>query len=187
MNTTPDKTLIVIASIGGAFGVRGEVKLRAFTAEPKACLTYGPLRDEQGKIVLTPKSSRIVKKALALWCEEITTREQAEAIKGTQLYVYRSDMPDTGEDEYYYSDLAGLRVETLGGKTVGTIKAVHNFGAGDLLEISPSLTLRESGEKDYYLSFSLSAVPRVDIKGGRVVIDPPAEIMDEVGQNPAQP
>jgi len=83
--------LICVAACAGAFGVKGEVKIKSFTADPKACLRYGPLKDKKGDVLLTVKSSRTVKNAIAVWCEEITTREQAEKLKSTKLYVYRAD------------------------------------------------------------------------------------------------
>ncbi len=162
--------LILVAAIAGAFGVKGEVKIKSFTADPKACLTYGPLLDAGGTPVLTVIKSRMVKNALAVTTKEVTTREQAEAMKSTKLFVRRSQLPETDEDEFYHSDLVGLAVERLDGTPRGRIKAVHDFGAGDLLEI------QTPGEKDWYIPFTKLAVPRVDITGGRVVIDPPEEI-----------
>jgi len=172
----PDDTLIVIAAIAGAFGVKGEVKIKPFTDDPKTCLTYGPLRDARGKIILTPIRSRSVKNMLAVVTQEVKTREQAEAMKSTKLYIYRSDLPPAGEDEFYYSDLIGLRVETLSGEAAGKIKAVNNYGAGDILEI------QNPGSKDWLLPFTKAAVPRVDIEGGRVVIDPPEEVEGDEGR-----
>lgn len=165
--TKPKDPLIVVAAIAGAFGVRGEVKIKPFTDDPKACVTYGPLRNDKGAIILTPKASRLVKNALAVTAKEVTSRETAEALKSTKLYVYRSALPAAGADEFYYSDLIGLTVEMLDGTPRGRVKAVHNFGAGDILEI------QQSGEKDWMLPFTQDAVPRVDIEDGRVVIDPP--------------
>ena len=166
----------MVAAIAGAFGVRGEVKLKSFTGDPKACLTYGPLLNAAGAPVLTVTKSRTVKKALAVTAKEVSTREQAEAMKSTKLYVPRSRLPHTDEDEFYLSDLVGLSVETLDGEPRGRIKAVHDFGAGDLLEI------QTPGEKDWYLPFTKLAVPRVDIAGGRIVIDPPEEIEGDEGR-----
>ena len=164
------ETLIVIAAIAGAFGIKGEVKIKPFTDDPKACLAYGPLRDIKGKIILTPVRSRLVKKSLAVVTDEVKTREQAEAMKSTKLYIYRSELPAPDEDEFYYSDLIGLRVETLSGEMMGKIKAVNNFGAGDLIEI------QKPNHKDWLLPFTKLCVPRVDVAGGRIVIDPPEEI-----------
>ncbi len=165
-----DDPLILVAAIAGAFGVRGEVKLKSFTAEPDACLSYGPLLDAKGAAVLTIIKSRTVKNALAVTAKQVTTREQAEAMKSTKLYVPRSRLPQPEEDEFYLTDLVGLSVEMRDGSPRGRIKAVHDFGAGDLLEI------QSPGEKDWLLPFTKLAVPVVDITGGKVVIDPPEEI-----------
>ncbi len=165
MNENRTEQLICIAAIAGAFGVKGEVKIKSFTEVPKACLTYGPLMDESGKIILTPIRSRSVKKFLAVMCKEVTSREQAESLKSTKLYVERSAFPVPDEDEYYYSDLIGLDVVLEDGTPKGKVKAVHDFGGGDLLEI------KTPGEKDWYHPFTKEAVPIVDISGGRVVIE----------------
>lgn len=179
--STQNDPLILIAAIAGAFGVKGEVKLKSFTQDPKSCLTYGPLLSEAGKPVLTIIKSRTVKNALAVTTKEITTREQAEAMKSTKLFVRRSQLPRPDEDEFYYSDLVGLSVESLDGTQRGRVKAVHDFGAGDLLEI------QAPGEKDWLLPFTKLAVPRVDIAGGRIVIDPPEEIEGDEDRDKAVP
>jgi len=160
-----DDKLICVAAIAGAFGVRGEVKIKSFTAEPESCLTYGPLMDENGKVILTPVKSRPVKNALAVTCEEIKTPEQADALKSTKLYVPRSVFPDLDEDDFYHSDLIGLDVKTTNGKRAGKIIAVHDFGAGDMLEIKPK------DGTSFYHPFTKAGVPKVDIGAGRVVIE----------------
>jgi len=162
--------LICVAACAGAFGVKGEVKIKSFTADPKACLRYGPLKDKKGDVLLTVKSSRTVKNAIAVWCEEITTREQAEKLKSTKLYVYRADMPEPDEDEYYHEDLVGLRAETEDGKVWGLVKAVQNFGAGDVLEIAGGKDEKGEKIKAFFHPFSKVGVPTVDIKGERIII-----------------
>jgi len=164
MNDNPTKQMMCIAAVAGAFGVKGEVKIKSFTENPKDCLTYGPFRNEAGKIILTPVRSRPVKKFFAAICEEVKTREQAEALKSTKLYAFKDQLPEPEEDEFYYSDLIGLSVEQVDGSSMGKVKAVHDFGSGDLLEI------KTPGQKDWYHPFTKEAVPTVDIKGGRVVI-----------------
>lgn len=175
--------LICIAAIAGAFGVKGEVKIKPFTEKPKACLDYGPLRDKNGDIILTVKSSRMVKKALAVFTEEVATREQAEALKSTKLYVYRSDMPEPDADEFYHEDLVGLDAELEDGTVLGKVKAVQNFGAGDVLEIAGGKDATGNKIKAFFHSFTKTAVPVVDIKAGRIVLfieepeegDPPSK------------
>ena len=156
--------LICVAAIAGAFGIKGEVKLKAFTDAPENCVSYGPLLSESGKVILTPSSHRLVKDALAIRCPQVSTREQAEALKSTKLYVPRENFPAPEEDEFYASDLVGLDVKTTEGKRVGKVTDVQDFGAGDLLEIKPK------DSPSFFHPFTLAAVPKVDIKAGRVVI-----------------
>ena len=155
---------ICIAAIAGAFGVKGEVKLKSFTEVLEDCVAYGPLLSEGGQAILTPASVRLVKGGVAITCPEVTTREQAEALKSTKLYVPRENLPVPEEDEFYASDLVGLEVKSTDGKRIGKIIAVQDFGAGDLLEIKP----KEGAS--FYHPFTLAATPKVDIKAGRVVI-----------------
>ena len=176
-----DDPLICIAAIAGAFGVKGEVKIKPFTETPKACLDYGPLRDKNGNIILTVKSSRLVKKALAAYTQEVTTREQAEALKSTKLYVYRSDMPEPAEDEFYHEDLVGLNAELEDGTVMGKVKAVQNFGAGDVLEIAGGKDGQGNKIKAFFHPFTKVAVPVVDIIGGRIVL-----IIEEADEDPDQ-
>ena len=157
--------LVCVAAISGAFGVKGEVKIKSFTDQPGACLSYGPLLDQKGQVILTIKKQRSVKNGFAVFTQEVDTREQAEALKGTKLYVDRDSLPTPDEDEYYYTDLIGLTVETTDGEAVGKVKAIHDFGGGDVLEIW------KQGEKSWYHPFTKQAVPLVDIKEGRAVIE----------------
>lgn len=159
-------TYIFVAAISGAFGIRGELTLKCFTATPKGAVSYGPLVDERGKTVLTVTASRVVKDGLVVKAKEVTVREQAQAMKSTKLYVPRSALPQTDEDEYYFSDLVGLSVRDLSGETIGAIAAVQNFGSEDMIEVRP-----EDG-KSYYVPFTLAEVPRVAVNEGFVVIDP---------------
>ena len=165
MNENRTTQLVCIAAVAGAFGVKGEVKLKPFTDDPMACVSYGPLLNEHGETVLSVKSSRKVKAMLAVRASEVTTREQAEALKSTKLYVPRDALPQPEEEEFYYTDLIGLSVVTTEGEDCGRIKAVHDFGGGDVIEI------QQIGTKDWYHPFTKMAVPEIDIAGGRVVIE----------------
>ena len=162
--------LICVAACAGAFGVKGEVKLKSFTAELEACLDYGPLRDEKGKVILTVTKSRMVKGALAVIAKEIKTREEAKALQSTKLYVYRADMPEPDEDEFYHEDLVGLWAIDEAGQKWGRIKAVQNFGAGDLLEIAGGTDAAGKKIRAFFHPFTLAAVPNVDTKSGHVTI-----------------
>lgn len=155
---------LCVAAIAGAFGVRGEVKLKSFTEVPEDCVSYGPLTDENGVVILTPKSMRKTGKFFAVRAPEIKTREEAEALKSTKLYVDRDQLPDPDEDEFYYSDLIGLRVVTDTGEDVGHVKRAHDFGSGDLLEIKPTKG------PTWYHPFTKAAVPHIDLKTRTVTI-----------------
>ena len=177
----PKDKLICVAAIAGAFGVKGEVKLKPFTERPESCALYGPLFNEDGAVVLTPRAHRLVKNAVAVTAPEVTAREQAEALKSVQLYIPRSALPETEEDDFYHSDLIGLDVKTVDGKRMGKIIAVQAFGAGDMLEIKP----KEGAS--FFHPFTKIAVPKVDLKAGRVIIHiEPAEIAKEDAREETQ-
>ena len=161
--------LICVAAISGAFGIKGEVKVKLFTQDPVSCLTYGPLLNEAGEVVLTPISSRPIKDGLAVIAEEVETREEAEALKSTKLFVARAALPDPDEDDFYYADLIGLDVKTTSGQRAGVVIAVHEFGAGDMLEIKPA---KKDGKQphSFFHPFTKLATPKVDIQAGRIII-----------------
>jgi len=154
--------------IAGAHGVHGAVKVKSYTEVPADFTAYGPLLGEDGRVVLTPKHPRPVGNAFTMRSPEITSREQALALKGTKLYVLRSSLPEPAEDNFYYSDLIGLEVKSTDGKRIGTVHAVHEFGAGDMLEIQPIKAAENPAS--FFHPFTKAAVPKVDLKVGRVVI-----------------
>ena len=161
---------VCVGAIAGAFGVRGEARLKTFTAEPEAIAAYGPLCTEDGGRRFTVRLTRPVKGGYAARLGGVATREEAEALKGTRLYADRAALPPPEDDEeFYHADLIGLAAETSGGETLGRVKAVQDYGAGDVLEIAP-----QQGGETLVLPFTREIVPVVDIAGGRLVIDPPA-------------
>ncbi|MBV5256962.1 16S rRNA processing protein RimM [Synechococcus moorigangaii CMS01] len=161
--------LIVIAAIVGAHGVRGEAKLRAF-GDAANVASYGPFLDKDGKTILTPKTARSSGgEAVIVSFKEPVTREQIMAMKGTLLHVPRAALPEPDEDEFYYSDLIGLTAEHLDGTPAGRVKAVHDFGAGEILELT-------TPEGALFIPFTREAVPLVEIAKSRLVINPPEEI-----------
>ena len=162
--------LLCIAVCAGSFGVRGEVKIKSFTANPEDCFSYGPLKGKDGETVLTVKSHRPIKNGFAAMCEGVSTPEQAQALNGTELFVARANMPAPAEDEFYFEDLIGCEVKTTDGKRMGKVFAVHNYGAGDLLEISGGKDKKGNELGEFYHAFTKTAVPSVDIKAGRIVI-----------------
>jgi 16S rRNA processing protein RimM len=164
---------ILVAQIGGAFGVKGEVKITTFTETAQAVLKYKDLLDERGAPALTLVSGRAAKAGLVARAKEITTPEQADAMRGRKLYIPRERLPAPDEDEFYLADLIGLAVQDPDGAPIGKIKAVQNFGADDLLEIDPA-----EGGPSWWLAFTREAVPQVDIAGGKVVAVRPAEVGD---------
>ena len=159
---------IVVGTLAGAFGVHGEVRLKSYCAQPEAIAAYAPLHDATGREYATIRLTGQAKGAFTARVSGIATREEAEALKGTDLYADRDRMPAPDEDEYYYSDLIGLAVIDTGGVALGTVKAVFDHGAGDLLEVQ-----RTSGGDSVLLPFTRSVVPTVDMGAGRIVVDPP--------------
>lgn len=163
--------LICIGAIAGSFGVSGEVRLKSFCSEPTDIAAYGPLRTEDGRefaVTLT----RPVSGGLGARINGITTKEQADALRGTSLFVPRDRLPSLPDDEYYHADLIGLAAHDTGGALIGKVTAVYNHGAGDILEISPT------GHKSaLLLPFTMAIVPNVDLAAGRIVVDLP-EVSD---------
>jgi 16S rRNA processing protein RimM len=163
----PDE-LICVASIAGAFGVRGEVRLKSFTADPEAIEEYNPLMTEDGSQSFEVGILQPIKNGLAVRLSSVSTKEEADALKGVNLYVPRGRLPSLPDDEFYHTDLIGLEVVDTGGTRLGKVKAVQNHGAGDLLEIhGPGL------KATVLLPFTRAAVPTVDLSAGRVIADPP--------------
>ncbi len=162
----PADNRICVGAIGGAFGVAGEVRLKSFCADPAAIATYGPLFTEDGSRSFKVKLTRPVAGGLGARLSGVATKEDADSLKGTTLWVSRDRLPAAGDDEFYHADLIGLEVRDTGGALLGRVSAVHNHGAGDLLEVAgPDGTL--------LLPFTKATVPTVDLATGRIVADPP--------------
>ncbi|CCD90856.1 putative 16S rRNA processing protein, function [Bradyrhizobium sp. ORS 375] len=165
--------LICVAKIGAAHGVRGEVRLWTFTEDPLAVLHYGPLTTKDGSRSLEVAKAREAKDHLVASFKGVTDRNAAERLNGLELYVPRDRLPETDDNEYYHADLIGLAAETTAGAPLGRVLAIHNFGAGDIIEIAPP-----SGST-LMLPFTNAVVPTVDLTGGRVIIELPDEIDGE--------
>jgi 16S rRNA processing protein RimM len=150
--------------------VRGAVRLWTFTEDPLAVTRYGPLSTEDGTRRFEVTSARESKGHLVATLKGVTTREEAERLNGVELYVAREKLPATDAGEYYHADLIGLAAVTGQGEPLGRVVAIHNFGAGDILEIAPPQGTT------MLLPFSNAVVPTVDVAGGRVVIEIPGEI-----------
>lgn len=172
-------TLILVGQVAGAFGVRGEVRITAFTEDPLNLLTYKRLKRQDGSAGLTLTSGRAVKGGFIGRAKEIATREEAEALRGLKLFVPREALPAPDEDEFYLADLIGLRAVSPEGALVGRIRSVQNFGAGDLLEIEPA-----EGGPTWWLPFTLAAAPQVDIPAGQVTVVRPVLVEGEALDEP---
>ncbi|MFN3953782.1 MAG: ribosome maturation factor RimM [Pararhodobacter sp.] len=161
------KDLVCVGAIAGAFGVRGEVRLKSFCATPAAIADYAPLLSEDGSRSFGVSLRGSVPNGLAAKLTGVDSREAAEALRGTRLYAERARLPSLPDDEFYHADLIGLTVLDTGGAELGRVLAVLNHGAGDLLEI------RRAGADTVLLPFTRAAVPTVDLGAGRIIADPP--------------
>jgi 16S rRNA processing protein RimM len=167
-----DNDRVLLGEIGAAQGLKGEVRLRSYTQDPAAIARYGALDDEHGgKIEI--ESLRVTPKALIACIKGVTTRNAAEALNGTKLYVARSRLPKRDEEEWFHSDLIGLSAVDDQGEPVGTVVAVQNFGAGDLIEVKPA-----KGGPTVLVPFTRETVPEVDVEGGRLTLVPPEGLFD---------
>ena len=161
---------ICVARIGAPHGVRGAVKLWTFTEDPMAVMQYGPLATKDGTRRFEVADAREAKGHLVATLKGVATREDAERLNGTELYIAREKLPATDADEYYHADLVGLAAVTPANEPLGRVIAIHNFGAGDIIEIAPPQGAT------MLLPFTNAVVPSVDLTGGRVVIELPEEI-----------
>lgn len=166
---------LCVGVIAGAHGVRGDVRIRSFTAEPGDLVAYGPLSDAAGRRQFRITLLGEVRGQLRAHVEGIEDRDAAEALAGVELYVDRSALPEPEEEEYYHSDLIGLRAELDDGSPFGTVRALYDFGAGDMIEFA----LAEGGIA--ILPFTRAVVPEVDLAGGRLVVRPPEEVEAKPG------
>lgn len=162
-----DNNLICVGAISGAFGVRGEVRIKSFCADPAAIADYNPLTTEAGK-VYDIGITRTLKGGFAAVISDVDNKEDADALRNTRLYTHRDNLPALPDDEFYHSDLIGLTVVDTGGEVLGKVKTVQNHGAGDILEITGA-----NLKAPVLLPFTQAIVPTVDIAAGRLVLDPP--------------
>lgn len=170
---TRNDELVQMAVIGAPHGVRGEIRAKAYTEDPLALGTFGPLQDEAGH-QYEVLSIRPAKNVVVMRLSGVDTREAAEALKGKSLFIGRSRLPDDAlqDEEFFQTDLIGLDVRDAAGKTYGAVQAVHNFGGGDILELA------EAGKRSVMIPFSEAAVPDISIEAGFVLVDPIAAGLD---------
>jgi 16S rRNA processing protein RimM len=169
-----DADRVLVGEIGAAQGLTGEVRLRSYTQTPTDIAAYGPLQDEAGTRNFEIERVRATPKALIARIKGVTTREGAEALARTKLYLPRAALPARDEDEWYVADLIGLAAVDAQSTPLGTVVAVHNFGASDIIEIAPA----DAGPT-LLVAFTDANVPKVDIEGGRIVVVPPEEFGEE--------
>ena len=160
-----ERKMVCIGAVAGAHGVRGNVRIKPFTDAPEDVAAYGPVTDAGGarafELSLVGESGGTVIARLS----GIADRDAAEALKGLRLHVPRERLPAPGEDEFYHADLIGLRVVDSEGRAAGTVHALHDFGAGDLIEI------RRPSRRLVLLPFTQTAVPHIDLAAGEVTVD----------------
>lgn len=157
--------LVVVGVILGAHGVRGDVRIKSFTAEPEALFEYAPFLSETGEVLIDPMRARPAKDHFIVTPEKPLQKEEWDKLKSTKLYVPRDVLPKTEADEYYIDDLVGLDVFSGGDTPVGRVKAVLNHGASDLIEVQPT-----PRGKPVLVPFTLEDVPVVDLGARRLVI-----------------
>ena len=163
--------LILVGRVAGGFGIKGEVRITTYTEDPMALARYRVLLREDGSPALTLASGRAAKDGLIARVADIADKTAADSLRGLRLYVPRSALPTPEEDEFYLADLIGLAAETVDGAPLGRVKGVHDFGAGDILELDPG-----DGRATVMIPFTREAVPEVKIAEGRLVVFPPTEV-----------
>lgn len=159
---------VCVGAIGGAYGVRGEVRVKSFCAVAEDIERYSPLTSEDGSQNFHLSLIRPAKNGFVARIVEVATKEDADALKGTQLFADRDQLPALPDDEYYHMDLIGLEIFDTGGVLLGHVKSVLDHGAGDILEIQ-----RPGSSETVLLPFTVAAVPTVDLASGRMIADPP--------------
>jgi len=170
---TPAAKRICVGVITGAHGVQGAVRVKSFTADPKDVARYGPLEDESGERRLSFRLVGSAKGVVIAHLAGIADRDRAEGLRGLRLYLQRAALPPTAEEEYYHADLIGLEAALADGTALGHVRAVHDFGAGDTLEIE-----RLAGPPAM-VPFTRAIVPIVDLAAGRLVLDPPPGLIND--------
>ncbi|KKL72414.1 hypothetical protein LCGC14_2085160 [marine sediment metagenome] len=170
---TKQSDLVCVGAIAGAFGVKGEVRLKSYCADPAAIADYAPLTTSDGSRSFEVTLLRPIKTGYGARITGVQTREEADALAGTQLYAARDKLPGLPDDEYYYADLIGLEVCDTGGVSLGRVREVLNHGAEDLLETDAP------GRNDtVLLPFTKATVPTVDLAARRIIADPPEGLFD---------
>jgi 16S rRNA processing protein RimM len=167
----PDR-LILMGVFGAPQGIRGEVRVKSLTGDPKALGAYGPLTDNDRARAFVFESLRPLKHDMLIArISGVSTREAAAALTGVEIFARRDQLPRPSEDEFYYDDLIGLEAVAPSGRRLGRVASVSNHGAGDILEIEP-----EGGGETLLMPFTRAVAPTIDFERGRIVIEPPEQV-----------
>ena len=164
---------VCLGVVTGPHGVQGAVRIKSFTEAPEDVARYGPLADETGIRHFELRLIGAAKGVVVARLSGIVDRNQAEALRGLRLYLPRSALPQTEDEEYYHADLIGLEAVLGDGTPVGQVRAIHDFGAGDTLELA------RPGAPAFLVPFTRAVVPKVELAAGRLVLDPPPGLLDE--------
>jgi 16S rRNA processing protein RimM len=177
--TSQDDQKVLMAKIGAAHGIRGEVRVKPYGDDPLSFADYGILTTRDGKRSFEVERARVQKTVVITKFKGIADRNQAEELNGIDLFIDRDQLPEPEEDEFYYSDLTGLDVLDQNGETLGKIIAVQDFGAGDLLEVRPKRG------RSFYIPFTKDFVPAIDLENGRVSVSLPEDYFSEGTPEPS--
>jgi len=164
---------VCVAVVATAHGIQGALKLRTFTERPEDVASYGPVHDRRGRRLFRLRVIGPARGGVLAEAKGVTDRDAAEALRGVELFVPRAALPDLDEDEFYQTDLEGLIALRADGSRLGIVRALENFGAGDVIEIAA-----DDGRL-LSLPFDRRTVPEVDLERGRLVVEPPAELAGE--------
>ena len=174
-----DKKLVCVAAVAAAHGVRGALKLKCFTEDPASVGSFGPLVDEAGRELFTVRVVGPAKGGVIVQARGIDDRDAAEALRGLRLYIPRVRLPEPEDDTFYYEDLVGLAVQDTAGRALGRVIAVHDFGAGEVIEY------QGAEGKGCMVPFTMALVPEVDLAHGRLVVAPEALEVQEAPEERA--
>ena len=173
---TPGDRLVLMGVFGAPHGVKGEIRVKSFTGDPMAIGAYGALTDASGgRVFAFERLRRLKGNMLAARVKDIAAPEAAAALAGVEIFARRSQLPPPGEGDFYHADLVGLEAVTLAGESLGRVASLLNYGAGDILEIA-----KADGET-LLLPFTRAVAPKIDFEGGRIIIEPPAEVESSKG------
>ena len=170
-NPNPSE-LVLLAIVTGVRGLKGELRVKSFTAEPSSLSAYGPLWDKEGRKKYQVGVLGESKGQLIAQINGIRNRTEAEGLKGLELYIARDALPLLGEEEFYYTDLIGLQAVSISGEVLGKVSGVENYGAGDIIEITGG------PYKGLGVPFNMEFCPKINLEDGVLLIDPPNGLLE---------